>query len=185
MLEWFNIIPKSECLEKLLKSVPPNPVLDPRALGCNIDYHITSWRKLEEKLGYHFRNRGYLLQALTHPSYTPNRITSSYERLEFVGDAVLDFLITCCIFESCGNLNPGELTDLRSALVNNVTFACFTVRCEFHKFLLLLNSKLQTDIDKFVIYQENRGFAVNDDVLILLNENDLHIAENVDCPKVN
>lgn len=184
LLEWFEIIPKSENLLNLIQSSPPSPVLNPKATQRDIDYLIPCWKQIENKIGYTFKNRAYLLQALTHSSYSPNRITRSYETLEFIGDAVLDFLITCFIFETCGNLTPGELTDLRSALVNNITFACYTVRWEFHKYLLSLNTKLEADIQKFVMYQENNGFAVTDSILILLNENDIHIAENVDCPKV-
>lgn len=184
-MEWFEIVPNSERLRDLMNNKPPSPILNVNVKDQNVDFLLPSRKQLETKLGYKFNNKAYLLQALTHSSYSPNRITHSYETLEFIGDAVLDFLITCFIFESCGNLTPGELTDLRSALVNNITFACFTVRYEFHKYLLLLNTKLEQDIDKFVMYQENNGFAVTDNILILLNEEDIHIAENVDCPKVN
>lgn len=43
----------------------------------------------EQHLGYFFRDRSYLLQAMTHASYYPNRLTDCYQRLEFLGDAVL------------------------------------------------------------------------------------------------
>ena len=69
--------------------------------------------RVEEILGYKFRERSFLLQvslhygvfgnsatvqALTHASYSSNQLTESYERLEFLGDAVLDYLVTACIF---------------------------------------------------------------------------------------
>ena len=41
-----------------------------------------------------FKDRSYLLQAFAHASYYPNRLTDCYQRLEFLGDAVLDYLIT-------------------------------------------------------------------------------------------
>lgn len=140
---------------------------------------------MEQKLGYHFKNRGFLLQALTHSSYTMNRITNCYQRLEFLGDAVLDFLITCYIYENCGKLSPGDLTDLRSALVNNITFACFTVREGFHKFLLSFNKDLDHCIEKFVNYQQLKDNAITDDVVMLLNEDDIQLGEGIDCPKVS
>lgn len=47
----------------------------------------------EKHLGYHFRDRSYLLQAMTHASYYPNCLTDCYQRLEFLGDAVLGKII--------------------------------------------------------------------------------------------
>ena len=45
-------------------------------------------------IGYVWRDKSYLLQAFSHASYYPNRLTDCYQRLEFLGDAVLDYLIT-------------------------------------------------------------------------------------------
>ncbi|KAF2900394.1 hypothetical protein ILUMI_05788 [Ignelater luminosus] len=183
LLEWLNIIPASENIESLLQKELPNPVIT-NAINISVDSHIPLWRDIERRLGYHFNNRAYLLQALTHSSYTPNRITYCYQTLEFLGDAILDFLITCHIYEICRDLNPGQLTDLRSALVNNITFAGFTVRCGFHKFLLFSNNTLLDYIDNFVGFQESKDHAINDEVLILLEENDLYLSEHIDVPKV-
>lgn len=183
--EWIGIIPKSENLENLIKSANINPILNPAATVESVLFHLPLWREIENRLGYHFKNPAYLLQALTHASYTPNRITQSYERLEFLGDAVLDFLITSYIYEHCGVLGPGQVTDLRSALVNNNTFASLVVRCGFHKFLLMINLKLQGYIDKFADYLATKNYVIDDEVLILLEEDDLNIAEYVDVPKVS
>lgn len=186
MLEWLEIFPKSENITEILNKPIPNPVLNINMTITDIDSHIPTWKSFESCLGYNFKNRAFLLQALTHSSYTPNRITNCYQRLEFLGDAVLDFLITCYIYETCGNLTPGDLTDLRSALVNNVTFACFTVKYGFYKHMLSINQKLDKSIEKFVLYQESKNYVVNDDVVLLLQEtdNELYIGENVDVPKV-
>ncbi|CAF5048596.1 unnamed protein product, partial [Rotaria magnacalcarata] len=56
-------------------------------------------------------------------SYSYNTITDCYQRLEFLGDAVLDYVITRYLYEHPKRHSPGELTDLRSALVNNNIFA--------------------------------------------------------------
>lgn len=50
---------------------------------------LDGFEKFEEKIHYRFKDRSYLLQALTHASYTPNQLTDCYQRLEFLGDAVL------------------------------------------------------------------------------------------------
>ncbi|KAF5273493.1 hypothetical protein FQA39_LY07510 [Lamprigera yunnana] len=184
LLKWFEIIPASENIDNLLNMAVPNPILNKNATISDIIYHLPAFEKVESKLNYTFKNRGYLLQALTHSSYTANRITNCYQRLEFLGDAILDFLITSYIFESCENLTPGELTDLRSALVNNMTFASFTVRCGFHKYILFSNNQLLHYIQNFVDYQESKNYEIDEHVLILLEADDLHLADHVDVPKV-
>ncbi|GBP91875.1 Endoribonuclease Dcr-1 [Eumeta japonica] len=127
----------------------------------------------------------YRRRALSHPSYIRNRLTSSYERLEFLGDALLDFLITAHIFEQHQNLNPGELTDLRSALVNNVTFASYTVKLGLQKYLCSqFNPVLDSAIINFVEYQMQRNHVMTEDVLYLIDEEDCKIAEYVEVPKV-
>ena len=92
---------------------------------------------LSEKLQWEFKDKGLLLQALTHPSYIKNDLTNSYQRLEFLGDAILDYLITCYIYGKFPKYSPGKVTEMRSALVNNVTFAEIAVKeLELHKHLL-------------------------------------------------
>ncbi|VDD85878.1 unnamed protein product [Enterobius vermicularis] len=90
---------------------------------------------LEESIKYQFKQRAYLLQAFTHASYYTNRITGCYQRLEFLGDAVLDYLITRFLYQHPRQYSPGVLTDLRSALVNNTIFASLAVKYSFHKFV--------------------------------------------------
>lgn len=54
-----------------------------------LDLLLDGYSVFEDTIGYHFRDRSYLLQAMTHASYSPNRLTDCYQRLEFLGDAVL------------------------------------------------------------------------------------------------
>ncbi|HPC35194.1 MAG TPA: ribonuclease III [Candidatus Marinimicrobia bacterium] len=77
---------------------------------------------LEEKIGYVFRNKALLEQALTHRSRSVNG-EKSYERLEFLGDAVLAFIVADILFEKYPEKSEGELTMLRSALVNGSALA--------------------------------------------------------------
>ncbi|XP_067633202.1 endoribonuclease Dcr-2-like [Eurosta solidaginis] len=131
--------------------------------------------------------------ALTHPSYPTNRITGCYQELEFIGDAILDFLVSCYIFERYRHMTPGMLTDMRSALVNNITLGCVCVRHRFHLFLLAENNVLAESIKNFDKYQEKQNYYVTDQVHILMEENILtenenegstyNISANVDVPK--
>ncbi|VDN14165.1 unnamed protein product [Dibothriocephalus latus] len=84
-----------------------------------------------------------------------------YQRLEFLGDAVLDYLITRFLFEDSHNHSPGVLTDLRSALVNNNIFAALAVRIGLHRFLRASSPSLFHTIDAFVRFQKE---VANDDL---------------------
>ena len=105
---------------------------------------------LEETLDYEFEDKSFLLQALTHASYAYNTITYSCERLEFLGDAVLDYLITSHLVTKDNKLTPGRITDLRSALVNNNNLADICVRNGLQKHLLQLSPELFKRIDFYV-----------------------------------
>ena len=104
----------------------------------------------QERLGWVFSNPALLLQALTHASFTGNKVTGCYQRLEFLGDAVLDYLVTCHIYSTFPKYGPGEITEMRSALVSNVMFAELAVRLSLHKALLHSSPLLFSEIPKFV-----------------------------------
>jgi len=75
---------------------------------------------------------------------------NSLQRLEFLGDAVLDYLIASYLFSAYPKLKPGQLTDLRSLSVNNKAFACVTVDRSFDKYLLCDSNGLSEAIKKYV-----------------------------------
>ena len=93
-------------------------------------------RDPDQVVCWRFKDKALLLQALTHASYTRNRVTDCYQRLEFLGDAVLDYIITTQIYERFPHFDPGKITDMRSALVNNNLFAELAVKLGLHKLLL-------------------------------------------------
>lgn len=80
-------------------------------------------------------------------------------------------------------MDPGKLTDLRSALVNNVTLACIIVRNDIHKHMLYENSTLSEAIKKFVMFQQSHQHEVTDQVELMNTENDTNIAKSIDVPK--
>ncbi|KAF5749551.1 hypothetical protein HS088_TW04G01520 [Tripterygium wilfordii] len=104
--------------------------------------------ELENVLGYHFIHQGLLLQAFVHPSYSKHG-GGCYQRLEFLGDAVLDYLMTSYLFSVYPNLKPGQLTDLRSVSVNNKAFASVAVDLCFQKFLISDSPALSDAIKKY------------------------------------
>ena len=134
--------------------LPPakSPLLDTSPSGlAQLEVHLCGYDAFEDLIGYRFHDRSYLLQALSHASYYPNRLTDCYQRLEFLGDAVLDYLITRYLYEDPRKHSPGALTDLRSALVNNTMFASLAVKFQYHKFFKHFSPGLQTVINRYRI----------------------------------
>lgn len=80
-------------------------------------------------------------------------------------------------------MEPGDLTDLRSALVNNITLACICVRKKFHLFILSQNSNLSESIANFAQFQEKNKHQVTDQVQLLVEEDALKMSEFIDVPK--
>ncbi|CAO4371830.1 unnamed protein product [Caenorhabditis nigoni] len=138
---------------------PLNPDASTKALD-NL-WQQFQFAQLEEKIGYRFKDRAYLVQAFTHASYINNRVTGCYQRLEFLGDAVLDYMITRYLFEDVRQYSPGVLTDLRSALVNNTIFASLAVKFEFQKHFIAMCPGLHHMIEKFVKLCGDRSFDTN------------------------
>ncbi|XP_044009238.1 endoribonuclease Dicer-like [Aphidius gifuensis] len=181
LLKWFGVLPDNMNINKILNDKPS----DGRFTNDDPLKHMNWIDSIESSIGYKFNNKIYLLQAFTHSSYSGHVITCDYQRLEFLGDAVIDFLITVYIYENCGNLSPGDLTDLRSALVNNITFACLSVKYRLHTAILQYSIQVNESIEKFVNFQLKRNFKIDDELLwVLYEEDECNISESVEVPKI-
>ncbi|UCD65010.1 MAG: ribonuclease III [Candidatus Zixiibacteriota bacterium] len=80
---------------------------------------------VEEIIGYRFRDRSALLLALTHRSYhrQGNTLRPSNERLEYLGDSVLDLIIADRLYHDHRRMREGELTKIKAMLVNETTLS--------------------------------------------------------------
>ncbi|XP_065848463.1 endoribonuclease Dicer homolog 3 [Euphorbia lathyris] len=105
---------------------------------------------LELKLGYTFSSKFLLQEAVTHASMHEKGIGYSYERLEFLGDAVVDLLITWHLYQSYTSIDPGELTDLRSACISNDNFAQVVVRRKLYEHLQHCSTALLSHITEYL-----------------------------------
>ena len=95
--------------------------------------------ELESKIDVKFKNKDLLLQALTHRSYlneNPKWHLEHNERLEFLGDAVLELVVTDYLYKNFPN-PEGEMTSWRAALVNAVILSRITEKFDLNSFLLL------------------------------------------------
>ena len=136
---------------------PPPPSLFDPAQRATVDRLLQISTGRGEVLPWRFRDRALLLQALTHASYQKNRVTDCYQRLEFLGDAVLDYLITTQIYERFPDFDPGKITDMRSALVNNNLFAELAVKLGLQKLLLHCSPVLFRVIQEYERFLAERG----------------------------
>ncbi|QQP35616.1 Uncharacterized protein FKW44_023891 [Caligus rogercresseyi] len=155
----------------------------------NVPVEKNIYQTIEEVIGYKFKEKTFILQAFTHSSYSYNNITDSYERLEFLGDAVLDYLVSAYIFVEYPAYGPGKVTDARSAVVNNVTLALITIKAGLHCHLLHSEPLLLSRIDSTIasVNFENRGGLSESDLFemrcSLLSETECPILEDIDVPK--
>lgn len=101
---------------------------------------MKNFSELEKKLNFKFYNKNLLIQAFCHRSYlneNPNFFLSHNERLEFLGDAVLELIVTEYLYQKYPKKTEGELTNWRAALVNAKMLGNLSKNLGFNDFLLL------------------------------------------------
>lgn len=100
--------------------------------------------ELEKKINIKFKDISILKRALTHRSYineNSNQDLKSNERLEFLGDAILQYLSSEHIFQEYSSYPEGELTNLRARLVNTISLAEESSRLDFSQYLFISNGE--------------------------------------------
>jgi ribonuclease III len=102
--------------------------------------------QLEEEIDYRFKNETHLINALTHKSYShENKENIEHnERMEFLGDAILDLVITEHLYESLSEKREGELSRIRAAMVNETTLAAIARKINLGEFILLGKGEVKT-----------------------------------------
>lgn len=113
-----------------------------------------SYVPLEARLGYSFRDKTILIQSLTHRSYLNEHSDHPYphnERLEFLGDAVLELVVTEHLFNNYSN-PEGELTNWRASLVNAKTLAGIAQQLAFEEYLLMSRGEAKDANSKARMY---------------------------------
>lgn len=95
---------------------------------------------LEKNFGIKFHDESLLDEAFTQASYVnehPGQNLKFYERIEFLGDAVYELVVSDYIFKRYPKLPQGRLTRLRAAMVNEHSFSSFARECHFDKYIRL------------------------------------------------
>ncbi len=109
-----------------------------------------NYSKLEKTIGVKFKNKGLLREALTHRSYINERVSQKLkhnERLEFLGDAVLELIVTEYLYNKYPVKAEGELTNFRAALVKAPTLSEIAGELNLNDYMLLSKGEAK-DIGK-------------------------------------
>lgn len=97
--------------------------------------------KFEKEIGYTFKNKNLLKTALTHTSYAYENNVESNEKLEFLGDSILEFLSSKYLFSHYKKLKEGEMTKVRATVVCEESLYKIAIQHNFSDFLYLGKSE--------------------------------------------
>ena len=104
--------------------------------------------KIEESIGYVFKNKNLLKKALTHTSYAYENKVDSNEKLEFLGDSILEFISSRYLYQNYPELQEGEMTKVRAAVVCEKSLYQIAKMHNFSDFLYLGKSERKTGGEK-------------------------------------
>ena len=96
----------------------------------------------EKNIGYTFKNKELLKIALTHTSYAHDKKIESNEKLEFLGDSILEFVTSEYLYKNYKNLKEGEMTKVRATVVCEESLYKIATKHNFSDFLYLGKSEV-------------------------------------------
>lgn len=102
-------------------------------LGSDVEPTLA---RCEERIGYRFKNRQFLTSALTHASGADHRLASN-ERLEFLGDAILGYVVCEMLYRQFPEFLEGDLTKIKSVVVSRQTCAKISRALNLQEFLIV------------------------------------------------
>jgi ribonuclease-3 len=107
-----------------------------------------NWIEEAEKIiGYTFKNKSLIIRAFTHSSYAnEHKNFPDYERLEFLGDAALGFIMSVYLYNYFPNMNEGELTKKRAGIVGEAALSKVVASLQINRFLLVGAGNLNDNI---------------------------------------
>lgn len=154
-------------------------------------YANYDFESLEEKIDYKFQNQSLLIQAFKHASFTGFNEIPSYENLEFLGDSVIDLLIAQYFYDAKENFSPGQLTNLKQALINNQFFGSLTIKFELYKWLIFQSPSLFNMIDNYKCYYNDtilprgeKALNIPNSYLILDEPESINFDDSIEIHKV-
>ena len=128
----------------------------------------------EKSIGYEFKDKMLLKTALTHTSYAYENKVKSYERLEYLGDSILEFISSKYLFENFQNLSEGEMTKVRAYAVCEDSLYKIALKHNFSDFLYLGKSEKATNTNKKAILADTVEAVI---AAMYLDSDDMKIAQ--------
>ncbi len=109
--------------------------------------------EFEKNIGYEFKNKKFLRKALTHTSYAYENNVESNEKLEFLGDSILEFISSKFLFNEYRKLKEGEMTKVRATVVCEDSLYKVALKHNFSDFLNLGKSESanQANLSKAIL----------------------------------
>ena len=104
--------------------------------------------EFEISIGYVFKDKRLLKTALSHTSYAHDNKVESNEKLEFLGDSILEFIVSKYLYENYNNLKEGEMTKVRATVVCEKSLYQVAVKHNFSDFLYLGKSEMKSNGSK-------------------------------------
>lgn len=112
---------------------------------------LYSYQELYDKIGYSFQNEDLLIRALTHKSSSASK---NNERLEFLGDIILSYIISAELYDRPENLSEGDLSDCRAFLVKGDSLSELANELGISEFVVLGPAESRQDFSETCIYAD-------------------------------
>ena len=136
---------------------------------------VNNFEIFESNIGYIFKDKNLLKTALTHTSYAYENKIESYERLEYLGDSILEFISSKYLFENYKNLSEGEMTKVRAYAVCEDSLYKIALKHNFSDFLYLGKSEKATHTNKKAILADSVEAVI---AAMYLDSQDINIVQN-------
>lgn len=136
---------------------------------------INEFETFEKSIKYVFKNKELLKKALTHTSYAYENKVESYERLEYLGDSILEFISSKYLFENFQSLSEGEMTKVRAYAVCEDSLYKIAIKHNFSDFLYLGKSEKATHTNKKAILADSVEAVI---AAMYLDSGDINIVQD-------
>ncbi|MBR3613978.1 MAG: ribonuclease III [Clostridia bacterium] len=136
---------------------------------------VNNFEIFEKNIGYIFKNKDLLKKALTHTSYAYENKIESYERLEYLGDSILEFISSKYLFENFKSLSEGEMTKVRAYAVCEDSLYKIALKHNFSDFLYLGKSEKATHTNKKAILADSVEAVI---AAMYLDSQDINTVQN-------